>query len=212
MKILEINLIFISFKLIDAVRVNVPCTKEVTETWHHMGLIRGCYSGTGDVRDPSTLVFNPDDVVSRPMDTKTVGIAFYPASRVFFIPRGLKSTFIALRALYFNDQPMETIRERELRQFGSNLEYFHVEGGQLIYLTRDPFRHNPNMKTIKIAGSFLVSIEPEFFENLPRKLRNLQEIQMLKNPCINQRKVKPNIDQIWRHNCVGKKPREFCDD
>lgn len=182
----------------DEVKLNVY--KHETKDWWDIELVHGCYL-TATVR-------KSDDFVDRSFqNTECTGLAFYHPYEIRYIPQGLKKAFPNLKALWFHGQPMETLCNEELEQFGSSLEYFHFNNGGLVYLTKDPFKFNPNMKSIVIGGnSKLIFVEPEFFVNI-KNLQQLKRIQLSENHCISQSKLSPNIDQTWNHTCLPQLPR-----
>lgn len=195
-------LIFVLISVVKSSEIEkVKITCETTKATNPDGILEGdnlivCYTGN------DTKVLTSNAVVENELkDDSIEAIWFGSSSQIHYIPKGLKENYPKLKALSFYEQPLKTLSENDLEQFGSYLEGIGVIKGKITYLTRNLFRHNQNLKIINFYANPLKFIEPEFFENIS-KMKQLEFIDLGSCSCINEMKNEPNIQNAtWTHNC-----------
>lgn len=177
-------------------KVKITCDKTLIEYWPLVGDVLICYTAIG------TKVLTPNAVVDSGSKNESIeAIEFQSPSEVHYMPKGLKENFPKLKMIHFSDQPLATLNENDLKQFGGDLECFNVKNCKLAALPESLFRYNPNLKHLNIAGNPLKYIEPGFFENIS-KMKQLGRIFVGNSACIDQEEIKPNIQKAtWTHTC-----------
>lgn len=134
-------------------------------------------------------------------DTSIQGLGFQAQSSLKHIPQGLKERFPNLIGLYFDNTPLKMLTEENMEQFGSDLIHFHVTNSLIIYLSRDTFIHNFNLRFLSLFKNPLKFIEPGFFDVI-LKMDDLLLFDMRECQCINQFKENGEITKAkWTHSC-----------
>lgn len=105
-------------------------------------------------------------------------VHFDVPSEVHSIPKNLKSKFRSLKALRFDEQPIEVLRTDDLKQFGEDLELLMVIKGNIQYFEKDLFQHNPKLKFFQCSDHPLKYIEPGFFNNI-REMQSKMQLKTL---------------------------------
>lgn len=198
-KVVIINFLLI-FVLINVVKseeiekVNIIC--ETTKKVNHHGVRFLAYFTGSD-----TKVLTQNAVVNKEFKNELIeGIYFESSSQIHFIPKGLKETYPKLKVLSFSDQPLKTMSEDDLEQFGNDLEQLIVLESNITFLTRNLFIHNPNLRVIVFSAYPLKFIEPGFIKNT-NKMKQLQML-VISGYCIREHRVGPKIHSApWTHDC-----------
>lgn len=180
----------------DAVKVKITCTTLQSTKWSYLGDIQTCGTGEGlEILSQNSIVDNGSK------DTSIIAVSFYSPSQVYYMPQGLLDNYPNLKGLYFHTQPLHTLRRRDLKQFGTHLEYLQIYKCQISFLTKNLFRYNTNMKYINFETNPMKYIEPRFFENLS-KMKYLEQATFLDCSCIDLNIYKPKIqDAEFQHKC-----------
>lgn len=184
--------------------VKIICEMKGMEYWSfYRGNLLTCFTGG------LTKVLTKDVIVDNGIkDNSIEAIYFQSSSEIHFIPQGLKENYPKLKAVYFETQPtLKSLSDRDLEQFGSDLEWFGVRYSKVSLLKKNLFRHNTNLKWIDFYKNPLQVIEPGFFDNIS-KMEKLVAIVLQGCSCIDESRVKPNIrNSTWSHNCNNQSAR-----
>lgn len=178
-------------------KVKIICEKTEIANWTVVEDLLICLTNN------DTKVLKPNSVADNGIKNESIeGIEFRPESKVRYMPKGLKDNYPNLKAIYFHNQPLKTLTEDDMEQFGSDLEYFVVYYGEITFLEKHLFRHNPNLKYIRFLGNPLKFIEPGFFEHIS-SMEKLERIDLRSSlSCINDQKAKPDIQHAtWNNSC-----------
>lgn len=204
MKILRVLLLFGSIFILrcncEVERVNISCQYTRTSYWDFLGNLNSCYGAEVEV-------FNRESEVNNTVKSNDIqAILFTFRSKLHFMPAKMKDNYPKLRALLFQGQPMESLSKFDLKQFGSDLEYFDMQGFRLRYITQDLFIYNPNIMCIKFHGNSLKYIDVKFFENIPR-MRKLEMISLVSDPCVDIKLLRKEFPNKWVQNCSDSASR-----
>lgn len=198
-KIVLINFLLI-FVLINVVKcseaVKITCERIETYNWPPVGSLLTCYTGSDTRILTSNVLLNNGN-----KEYSIEGIKFQTSSKVNCIPQGLKKSYPNLKALFYVNQPLKTLSEDDLKQFGNDLLRFGVYYGKITFLARNLFRYTPNLKYINFHGNPLKLIEQGFFENIS-KMDQLEYVSLSSCSCIDEIKETSKIQNgFWTHNC-----------
>lgn len=177
--------------------VKIWCSDVRRFEWTHAGFLNICFI-RGDLRSVNKFTKATID-----MDTGIEAIGFQAQSRLNYIPHGLKECYRYLVGLYFDDTPLLILTEENMAQFGTDLIHFHVTRSLITHLSKNLFKHNPNLKFLSLYDNPIQYIESGFFKVITR-MDNLLFFDVRKCRCINdfEESSKDIKRNEWTNSCA----------
>lgn len=102
-----------------------------------------------------------------------------------YLPNGIKKKFPKLKAIRFSSCGLSHLTKKNMRQFGSDLEYASFQNNSIATLDEDLFEFNSNLKIISFRNCPLKFINLKFFEHL-KNLKHVDRVYLRDNECIDQ--------------------------
>lgn len=170
--------------------VELTCSQIENKTLEVVGALLTCSSRLKQSivsTDPGSSIvsvsFNNGSAATNLPKIRSLAIIF---GTVKFIPSGLKSKFINLKALSIKYSGLLSINKENLREFGSSLEYLSLSCNLLISIDADLFDYSANLKVIGLRDNPIQFIEPGFFANI-KSLKSVVIVNFNPTSCTNQR-------------------------
>lgn len=104
-----------------------------------------------------------------------IGALQVSAATVNFIPFGIKRKLTNLRVLCISESSLLSVNKKNLKEFGSFLEYLNFGHNLLTSIDVDLFKYNQYLKFIDMFGNPFRYIDSVFFTNL-KSLKHLLKI------------------------------------
>lgn len=103
-----------------------------------------------------------------------------------FIPVGIKSKFVNLKALTILSSGLTSVTKNNLREFNLPLEYLSLHDNLLTSIDADLLIFNSNLKVLILTNNPIRVIEPEFFTKLKVAFRNIAFVNLNSLACMKQ--------------------------
>lgn len=177
--------------------VKIECSDVRRYEWTHAGVLNICF-----VRGDLQSVDKFDKIDNGVANMAIQALGFQVQSKLKYIPGGLKKYYPNLVGLYFDETPLQILTEKNMEQFGTDLIHFHVTKSLITYLSKNLFKHNPNLKFLSLSNNPIQYIELGFFDVITR-MDDLLLFDVRNIKCIDLKESSNDIkSNVWVDSCI----------
>jgi hypothetical protein len=148
-------------------------------SWYSSGVLYSCYGGFLNSGSPEALQ-NVLGTHSNALSNSEVKAIYFNRQSMKKIPSNLSSYFPNLRVISCINSGLSLISSDDLKPF-THLEYLTLSSNDIVKISGDLFKFNPNIQGIIFANNKL----KEVGKNLIAGLNQLRFADFQSNPCIN---------------------------